>query len=114
MIFLLLASVLTVANLHPVATIATGGTPDWMAISPDSVWVSNDGIRSVLRIDARTNRLTRVDARTNVIVGQWRGKGSDAVRFGHGRIWLADYDRGRLWRIAPGVTGPRPQALRSP
>lgn len=305
MIFLLLASVLTVANLHPVATIATGGTPDWMAIAPDSVWVSNDGIRSVQRIDARTNRLTatiavdgepcsglvfafgtlwspvcgkhasldridprtnkvtavlpirpqnseggvtasgdsiwlatsdgalsridpgtgrvrrrvaipsgsfnplysdgivwltsgehdellaidarsanvlgripvgskprfltagggfvwtlnqgdgtitkvdaatkrvvatiaahipgrggeiafgegsvwatliqtpltRVDARTNAIVGQWYGKGGDAVRFGHGSIWLTDYDRGRLWRIAPGVTGPRPQAL---
>ena len=58
MFSLLLAAVLSIADLHPVATIATGGTPDWMAMSPDSVWISNDAIRSVQRVDARTNRLT--------------------------------------------------------
>ena len=54
----LLAALLTVADLHPIATVVTGGTPDWMAISPDSVWVANDAIRSVQRIDSRTNRVT--------------------------------------------------------
>lgn len=54
----LLLAVFTIANLHPVATITTGGTPDWLAISPDSVWISNDAIRSVQRVDAHTNRLT--------------------------------------------------------
>lgn len=304
----LLAAVLTVADLHPVATIATGGTPDWMAVSPDSVWVANDAIRSVQRVDARTNRitatiavdgqpcsglafafgalwtpvcgkhpsldridprtnavtnvfpihpqnseggvtasregvwlatsdgalsrvdpvtgrvrqrvaipsgsfnplysdgivwltsgehdellaidsrtckivartrvgskprfltatgkfvwtlnqgdgtiskvdaatrrvvatidahipghggeitqgdgsvwatlvktpLTRVDAQTNTILGQWHGIGGDAVRFGHGSIWLTDYDHGRLWRIEPLVTKPGRGTLRSP
>ena len=304
----LLAAVLTIADLHPLATIATGGTPDWMAMSPDSVWIANDAIKSVQRVDARTNRLTatisvdgepcsglvfafgslwspvcgkhasldridprtnavtaalpirprnseggitasgdsvwlatsdgnlsridpstgrvreriavpsgsfnalyaggmvwltsgehdrllaidantgrvlartpvgskprfltaaggfvwtlnqgdgtiskvdaatkrlvatidahipghggeitygdgsvwatlirtpltRVGARTNAILGQWFGAGGDAVRFGHGSIWLTDYDHGRVWRIAPEVTNPRAGPLRSP
>ena len=55
---LLIAAILTIADLHPVATITTGGTPDWMAISPDSLWISNDAIRSVQRVDVRTNRVT--------------------------------------------------------
>ena len=57
--------------------------------------------------------LTRVDARTNAILGQWFGIGGDAVRFGHGSIWLTDYDHGRVWRIAPQVTNHRPGPLRS-
>lgn len=58
--------------------------------------------------------LTRVDAQTNAILGQWSGIGGDAVRFGHGSIWLTDYDHGRVWRIAPAVTDRRPGPLRSP
>lgn len=262
----LLAALLTVADLHPVATIATGGTPDWMAISPDSVWIANDAIKSVQRVDARTNAvtnvfpirpqnseggvtagtdsvwlatsdgalsridpatgrvrqrvpipggsfnplysdgivwltagkrdellaidaengrivararvgskprfltasggfvwtlnqgdgtiskvdiatkrlvaridahvpgrggeisqgggsvwatlietpLTRVDVRTNAILGQWYGVGGDAVRYGHGSVWLTDYDHGRVWRIAPPVTRTAQGALPSP
>ncbi len=75
----LLLAVLTIADLHPVATIATGGTPDWLAISPDSVWVSNDAIRSVQRIDARTNRLT---ARIAV-----NGEPCSGLTYAFGSVW---------------------------
>lgn len=43
--------------------------------------------------------LTRIDAKTNAVRGQWGGRGGDAVRFGHDSIWLTDYFRGLLWRI---------------
>jgi virginiamycin B lyase len=43
--------------------------------------------------------LTRIDAHTSAIRGQWGGRGGDAVRFGHQSIWLTDYFNGRLWRI---------------
>jgi virginiamycin B lyase len=40
----------------PTATFALGGGPDWLAISDDAVWVSNAHLRSVQRIDPRTNK----------------------------------------------------------
>jgi virginiamycin B lyase len=43
--------------LHPTATFHLGGTPDWLAVTPDSVWVANDALKSVQRIDVRTNAL---------------------------------------------------------
>ena len=76
---LALAALLTVADLHPVATIATGGTPDWMAISPDSVWVANDALHSVQRIDVGSNRLT---ARVAV-----NGEPCSGLVFAFGSLW---------------------------
>lgn len=75
----LLLALLGIADLHPVATITTGGTPDWMAISTDSVWIANDGIRSVQRIDARTNRLT---ARIGV-----NGEPCSGLVYAFGSLW---------------------------
>jgi hypothetical protein len=43
--------------VRPSATIATGGHPDWMAITPNAVWVSNDALKAVQRIDIATNRV---------------------------------------------------------
>lgn len=46
------------AKLKPVASFKLGATADWVAITPDSVWVGATGPFSVQRIDPRTNRLT--------------------------------------------------------
>jgi hypothetical protein len=43
--------------LHPTTTFHLGGTPDWLAVTPDSVWVANDALKSVQRIDVGTNAL---------------------------------------------------------
>jgi YVTN family beta-propeller protein len=43
--------------LHPLATLRLGGTPDWLAVTPDSVWIANDGLRSVQRVTIATNTL---------------------------------------------------------
>lgn len=44
--------------------------------------------------------LTQIDAKTNKVVRQWIGKGGDSLRVGHGAVWLTDYKRGLIWRIA--------------
>ncbi len=42
--------------------------------------------------------LTRIDATSNAVTRQWTGVGGDAVRVGHGSIWLTDIKHGLLWR----------------
>jgi len=43
--------------------------------------------------------LTRVDPETNDVVRQWKGKGGDSMRFGHGTLWLTNYFGGTLSRL---------------
>ena len=45
------------SSLHPSATFKLGGHPDWLAITPDAVWVANDQLKAVQRINPRTNRV---------------------------------------------------------
>lgn len=45
--------------------------------------------------------LTKIDAATNAVVGQWYGPGGDAICFGNGSVWLANYNGGVVWRINP-------------
>jgi glyoxylase-like metal-dependent hydrolase (beta-lactamase superfamily II)/streptogramin lyase len=45
--------------------------------------------------------LTQVDAATNKVVRQWLGAGGDAVRAGHGSVWLSNLRQQNLWRIHP-------------
>lgn len=42
--------------IHPRASIALGGTPDWLVVTPDSVWVSNSALKAVQRIDVRSDK----------------------------------------------------------
>jgi len=44
--------------------------------------------------------LTVIDAKTNRVLRQWVGPGGDSLRFGHDSVWLTDYKRGTLLRIA--------------
>jgi virginiamycin B lyase len=43
--------------------------------------------------------LTRIDATTNKVVGQWHGAGGDSVRYAFGTVWLTDLKGGKVWRI---------------
>src|SRR5262245_53770621 len=45
--------------------------------------------------------LTEIDPATNAVVRQWVGPGGDAVRYGHGSIWLSNLREQNLWRIDP-------------
>ncbi len=47
--------------------------------------------------------LTKIAAASNGVVGQWYGRGGDAVCFGYGSVWLVDYNDGLVWRINPNT-----------
>lgn len=63
-----------------------GGDLDYGA---DSVWLTVFDVP-----------LTRIDATTNRVVRQWIGKGGDSLRFGFDSLWITDYKKGLLSRIA--------------
>lgn len=47
--------------------------------------------------------ITRIDAKTSQVTGQWHGAGGDSIRYGHGAIWLSSYQGAKVWRLpAPG------------
>ena len=66
--------------LHPLATLHLGGTPDWLAVTPDSVWVANDELTSVQRVDVATNALV---ARIKLPDEPCSG-----LAFGFGSLWV--------------------------
>ena len=74
-----------------VATIQVGipGTGGDIGYGADSVWLTVFDVP-----------LTRVDATTNRVVKQWIGKGGDSLRFGFDSLWITDYKKGLLSRIA--------------
>ena len=45
--------------------------------------------------------ITRIDAATNKVVQQFEGPGGDAIRFGHGSVWLSNLRAANVWRIDP-------------
>lgn len=45
------------SSLTPSHTFTLGGTPDWMVLTSDAVWIANAKLKAVQRIDPKTNRL---------------------------------------------------------
>jgi YVTN family beta-propeller protein len=45
--------------------------------------------------------LTQIDPDTNKVVKQWVGLGGDAVRVGHGSVWLSNLRQQNVWRLDP-------------
>ena len=72
------------------ATVNAGvaGTGGDIAFGNGHVWVS------VPRVP-----LSEIDPDTNRLVRQWTGGGGDAVRIGHGSIWLSNVLEQNIWRI---------------
>lgn len=44
-------------KLQPSATIELGGSPDWMVVTENAVWVSNSRLKAVQRISLLTNKV---------------------------------------------------------
>jgi virginiamycin B lyase len=44
-------------SVRRAAALHMGGHPDWMVITQDSVWIANDQLQAVQRVDLATNRL---------------------------------------------------------
>jgi virginiamycin B lyase len=45
--------------------------------------------------------LTQIDPNNNKVVKQWFGPGGDAVRVGHGSVWLSNLRQQNVWRLDP-------------
>jgi virginiamycin B lyase len=45
--------------------------------------------------------LSQIDPDTNRVVKQWVGAGGDAVRVGHGSVWLSNIRQENVWRLDP-------------
>jgi virginiamycin B lyase len=68
------------ADLKPIATFELGGDPDWLAISDNAVWVTNDKLKSIQRIDPRTNKLVaKIEFPTEPCSG---------LAFAFGSLWV--------------------------
>lgn len=75
-----------------VATIEAGipGGGGEIAVGDGSVWVTSFEYP-----------ITRIDAATNKVVQQFYGDGGDAIRFGHGSVWLSNLRAANVWRLDP-------------
>jgi YVTN family beta-propeller protein len=49
-----------IGNIQPQAVIPVEGSPDWVAILPDSVWIGNKPKNVIVRIDPKTNQVAAV------------------------------------------------------
>ena len=45
--------------------------------------------------------LSQIDPDTNKVIRQWVGPGGDAVRIGHGSVWLSNIRQENVWRLDP-------------
>jgi virginiamycin B lyase len=80
----------SMSDLRPLATFQVGGYPDWMVVASDSVWVASD----------KTNRVVRLDARTNTVAGFVDvGGPCSGLAAGFGSLWVPSCAGHSLVRI---------------
>lgn len=81
------------AQLKPAATIKVGGSPDWMAITGDTVWISN----------ARLHKVQRIDPEKNAVAGEtgFDGAPCSGLVAAFGSLWVpvCRKDGGSLVRV---------------
>jgi YVTN family beta-propeller protein len=91
----------TVSKIDPqtlkvVATIDVGvpGTGGDIATGEGALWVTQ-----------KTIPVSRIDPATNKVTAQLYGSGGDALRVGHGYVWLSNGREGTVWRFLPTKAG---------
>ena len=72
-------------TLKPIRTFRLRGRPDWMVVTDDAIWISNDRLNSVHRIDPVANRVT---AEVHL-----PGTPCSGLAFGFGSIWVPLCDK---------------------
>jgi hypothetical protein len=55
------------------ATFAVKGSPDWMAVTKDAVWVASSSVNHVVRLDAKTNQPGTIVTVAKPCAGRFRG-----------------------------------------
>ncbi len=70
--------------------VGNGGTGGDIAAGEGAVWVTAVNVP-----------LTRIDPVTNTVTSQFVGPGGDALRVGHGSLWLCSFFLQEMWRVKP-------------
>jgi virginiamycin B lyase len=75
-----------------IATIEAGipGPGGEIAVGERSVWVTSFEYP-----------ITRIDPSINKVAQQFYGEGGDAIRVGHGSVWLSNLRQANVWRLDP-------------
>jgi YVTN family beta-propeller protein len=80
-----------IATLHPDAVFPVEGSPDWVAILPDSVWIGDKPRNTIARLDPKTNKVAAV-----IPVGKEPCSG---LAVGFGSVWVPNCGDKSLSRI---------------
>ena len=81
-----------IASLPVAAKISIPGSPDWVGISANAVWISNAGADSLARIDPSTNSVAKT-----VAVGR---RPCSGIAVGFGAVWSPSCADKRLDRVS--------------
>lgn len=82
---------LPIRFIKPEATFPVEGTPDWLAVDKDAVWVSNKPKDSVAKLDIKTNRVIET-----VTVGK---KPCSGLAIGFGSVWVPNCGDNTISRV---------------
>src|SRR5579863_399244 len=80
----------SMTDIHPTATFPVEGSPDWMVVAEDAVWVTSARRNHVVRLDATTNLPTSI-----VTVN----KPCSGLAAGFGSIWIPSCGDRSLLRV---------------
>jgi virginiamycin B lyase len=80
-----------ISSLRIASKLTIPGSPDWVGIGPDTVWISNQKKNNVSRVDPANNTLV-----ANVAVGRAPCSG---LAVGFGSVWVPSCGDNRLDRI---------------
>jgi streptogramin lyase len=90
------------SDLHPFATFAVEGHPDWMVVTDDAVWVTSSNVNHVVRLDANSNQPTTIVTVKEPCSGLAAGFGSIWVpSCGSHSLVRADSANGRIQAEIP-------------
>jgi len=70
----------SMAELRPTVILPLGMTADWVAVTPDAVWVGSTGPNAVSRIDPKTNTVTATV--------KLSGEPCSGLAAGFGSLWI--------------------------
>ena len=55
----------------------------------------------IVQTNAAGDNVHLIDPSTNKVVQQFYGEGGDAIRVGHGSVWLSNLRQANVWRLDP-------------
>jgi DNA-binding SARP family transcriptional activator/streptogramin lyase len=80
-------------SAHTIAVVRNINKPEAITVGADSVWIAEAARDGILRVDPRTNRVTR-----EISIGGH----ATGIAVGDGAVWAATPAEGRIWRVDPG------------